>query len=67
MSSLTKLSTLVPKSVESIEWFGGERGNLSSLFETFALGKFETRGPYLSPVMIQVKLNHMVTYTAKFR
>lgn len=47
---------LVPKSVESIEWFQDGRGNLSSLFETLTLGKFESRGSYHSPVVIQVKL-----------
>lgn len=57
MSSLTESPTLVPKSVESIEWFGVGRGNLSSLFETLTLVKFGSRAPYLSPVMIQVKLN----------
>lgn len=35
-----QLSILVSKSVESIEWFGGGRGNLSSLFETLTLGVF---------------------------
>lgn len=34
MSHLTKSPTLVQTSMESIEWFQGGRGNLSSLFET---------------------------------